>query len=65
MSWIAKIADCLDRAQRNFGVEALAEVLPQAWERHSGYRIAYDPADRRIVAGWGPRLDYRSRTLID
>lgn len=35
MSWIAKIADCLDGVQRNFGVEALAEVLPQAWVREA------------------------------
>lgn len=31
MSWIAKISDCLDGIQRQYGVEALAEVLPHAW----------------------------------
>lgn len=35
MSWIAKIADRLDGVQRNFGVEALAEVLPQSWIREA------------------------------
>ena len=29
MSWIAKNANCLDRVGRDFGVEALAGVLPQ------------------------------------
>lgn len=42
MSWIAKISDCLDGIPRQFGVEALAEVLPQAWVsealRSSGVR---------------------------
>jgi len=31
VSWIAKISDCLDGGRRGFGVEALAEVLPQDW----------------------------------
>ena len=35
MSWIAKKANCLDRVGREFGVEALAEVLPQAWVREA------------------------------